>query len=296
MPLVSVILPVYNADPFVAATVESILGQTFPDFEFIIIDDGSTDRSLSILQDYARKDKRIRLISRPNTGYVIALNEGLVAAKGELIARIDADDLSDKKRFELQVDRMKKEPDLVALGTCAFAIDGDGAPLGDYSVPLTHDEIEGAHLRGESSIHHPAVMMRMEAVMRVGCYRPPLMPCEDYDLWLRLGEVGRLANLPDRLLSKRLFAGSTVSNTLDKQERLVKQILEETWKRRKLPGSPKLPPRILYTRGDLYRQWGWMALKGGHVSTSRRYALKAVAAQPFRGAAWRLVACSLRGR
>src|SRR5688572_25828901 len=111
-------MPVYNAERFVAQTVDCILAQTHRDFEFIIIDDGSTDRSLEILQDYARRDQRIRLLSRPNTGYVIALNEALELVRGPLIARMDADDLCSPKRFELQVERMGQEPHLVALGSC----------------------------------------------------------------------------------------------------------------------------------------------------------------------------------
>jgi glycosyltransferase involved in cell wall biosynthesis len=295
-PAVTVLMPVYNADRFVARTLDSILAQTFADFEFIIINDGSTDRSLDILQDYARRDGRIRLWSRPNTGYVAALNEGLALAGAELLARIDADDLADPRRLELQVARMRQEPGLLALGSNAFAIDEDGLPLGDYPVPLTHEEIEAAHLRGSSSIHHPAVMMLTRAVRGVGGYRAEFMPCEDFDLWLRLGEVGRVANLPERLLTKRLFVGSAVASSLEKQEKLVKQVLEETWRRRGLPGSPQMPARRLRNRADLLRQWGWMALKGGHLRTSRRYAVRAIVARPLDRASWRLAICSLRGR
>src|SRR5438552_5575639 len=174
-PAVTVLMPVYNADRFVAETVETILAQTFNDFEFLIIDDGSTDRSLEILQSYANRDPRIRLISRPNTGYVVALNEGLELARGECVARIDAADPADPRRLEFQVARMRQEPELVALGSNALAIDADGLPLGDYSVPLTHEEIEASHLQGSSAIHHPAVMLRPGAVKQVGGYRKHLM-------------------------------------------------------------------------------------------------------------------------
>jgi glycosyltransferase involved in cell wall biosynthesis len=295
-PAVTVLMPVYNAERFVAQTVDTLLAQTFNDFEFVIINDGSTDGSLKILQDYARRDPRIRLISRPNTGYVAALNEGLGLAGAELIARIDADDLADPRRLELQVARMRAEPELVALGSNALAIDEDGNLLGDYSVPLTHEEIEAEHLRGSSSIHHPAVMLRTDAVRRVGGYRRELMPCEDFDLWLRLGEVGRVANLPEKLLTKRLFVGSAVATNLEKQEKLVKHILAETWQRRRLGGVPQMPPRRLRDKVDLYRQWGWMALRGGHVGTSRRYAVRAIVSRPLDKASWRLAFCSLRGR
>lgn len=294
-PAVTVLMPVYNADRFVAQTVESVLAQSFRDFEFLIINDGSTDGSLGILQSYARRDSRLRLVSRPNTGYVVALNEGLQLARGEFVARIDADDLAAPRRLELQVARMRAEPNLVALGSNADAIDEAGRTLGDYDVPPTHEEIEANHLRGSSSIHHPAVMLRPETVKRVGGYRREFMPCEDFDLWLRLGEIGRLANLPEKLLTKRLFVGSAVASNLAKQERLVQQIVGEAWGRRGLVGSPELRVNGLRGPADLYRQWGWMALRGGRVGTSRRYAARAILAQPLDPESWRLALCSLRG-
>ena len=295
MPAISVIMPVYNTERFVAQTTETVLAQTFGDFEFIVIDDGSTDGSLKVLESFAKRDPRVRVVSRPNRGLVATLNEGLALAKSPFVARMDADDLCDPRRFELQLKAFNDDPRLVAVGCCAGAIDEDGNVLGDYSTPLTHEAIEASHLRGDSAIHHPSVMFRTDAVRALGGYRE-LVPCEDFDLWLRLGEIGRLANLPERLITKRLFPGSIVATTLDKRQRVLKQILADAWARRKLPGDPPAPPQPIADRADLFRQWGWMALKGGHVRTSRRYALKAVKAQPFRGASWRLMACSLRGR
>src|SRR5687768_13613622 len=109
-PAVTVLMPVYNAERFVAQTVDTVLAQTFTDFEFLVINDGSTDRSERILAGYANRDSRIRLITRPNTGYVVALNEGLDLARGAFVARIDADDLADPRRLELQVARMRDDP------------------------------------------------------------------------------------------------------------------------------------------------------------------------------------------
>jgi glycosyltransferase involved in cell wall biosynthesis len=292
---VSVILPVYNSERFVAETIESVLAQTFREFELIAIDDGSTDRSREILDSFATRDPRVRVVGRTNRGLVATLNEGLSLARGEYVARIDADDLCDPRRFELQVNAFADDPGLVAVGSSAAVIDEEGHPLGEYATPLTHEEIETFHLRGDSAIHHPAVMFRTDAVRRLGGYRE-LVPCEDFDLWLRLGEVGRLVNLPEQLITKRLFAGSIVATTLDQRERVLKQILREAWQRRHLPGEPPPPPQRIVDRADLFRQWGWMALRKGYVRTSRRYAVRAVKAQPFNGESWRLMACSLRGR
>ncbi len=271
-----------------------MLAQTLRDFEFIIIDDGSTDDSRDILETFAKRDSRVRLISRPNKGLVGTLNEGLSLARGSLVARMDADDLCDPRRFELQVKALNDDPNLVVVGCSASAIDEYGNVLGDYSTPSTHEEIEASHLAGISAIHHPSATFRTEVVRNLGGYRE-LVPCEDFDLWLRLGEVGRLANLPEKLITKRLFTGSIVARTLDKRQRVLTRIMLEAWDRRKLPGAPPPAPQPIADRGALFRQWGWMALKEGHVKTSRRYAFKAVTAQPFRSDSWRLVACSLRG-
>jgi hypothetical protein len=132
-------------------------------------------------------------------------------------------------------------------------------------------------------------------VRRVGGYRD-LVPCEDFDLWLRLGEVGRLANLPERLISKRLLSGSIVATHLDRQRGRLAEILNDTWKRRGLPGKPQLPPPEISSRYDQLDQWGWMALRGGHVRTSRKYALRLMKHRPLAMRSWRLMYCALRGR
>jgi glycosyltransferase involved in cell wall biosynthesis len=295
-PMVSFLIPVYNAEPFVRETLDTVLAQTFPDFECIAIDDGSKDGSLSILRDFAARDDRIRVVTRPNKGLVATLNEGIDLARGEFLARLDADDLCNPRRLELQVEQMCREPDLVALGSGALAIDERGRLLGDYSNPtVTHEQIDAAHLQGHSSIHHPAAMLRASAVRQVGGYHD-LVPCEDFDLWLRLAEIGRLANLPDRLISKRLLIGGLVGSNRERHDRVLLQILKDAWHRRGLPGEPKLPEQTLTTRADFFRQWGWMALKQREVGTARRYALKAVTSAPLHAESWRLMACSIRGR
>jgi glycosyltransferase involved in cell wall biosynthesis len=288
-------MPVYNAVRFVAQATQSVLAQTFADFEFVILDDGSTDGSKAILDHFARRDPRVRFVSRQHKGLVATLNEGLALATAPLVARMDADDLCDAKRVELQVAALNVNPALVAVGCWAAVIDEDGSRLGDFMTPLTHEQIETYHLRGDSAIHHPSVMFRAEAVRELGGYRD-FVTCQDFDLWLRLGEVGRLANLPERLITKRLFPGSIVATTLDERQAVLAQIMADAWRRRNLPGSPPRPRQPIADHGDLFRQWGWMALKSGQVATSRRHARRALRAQPFHRESWLLMACALRGR
>jgi glycosyltransferase involved in cell wall biosynthesis len=292
---VSVIMPVYNAKCYVGASIESILAQTFAGFEFIIVVDGSTDGSLAVVQRYAARDQRVRVISRPNTGIVGALNDGLVAAHGKYIARMDADDLCEPNRLELQLRRLEAEPDLVALGSCAIAIDPDGELLGDAPVPLTHEEIEAQHLRGISSIYHPAVMMRTEALRRVGGYREGTCPCEDYDLWLRLGEVGRLANLPERLFIWRRTSNGIVASKATLMREAITRVLNEAKQRRGIATETVIAPVKIKSTCDRFREWGWVALRHGRVATARKYARRSIAEEPLSPASWRLAACALRG-
>jgi glycosyltransferase involved in cell wall biosynthesis len=293
-PLVSVLMTVYDAREFVGPAIHSICDQTMPDFEFVIVDDGSTDGSLAVIEECAANDARLRIISRPNTGIVRALNEGLQTVRGRYIARMDADDLCDSRRLEMQVRRMEQEPELVALGTSAIAIDPSGRRLGLAPVPLTHEEIEACHLCGTSSIYHPAVMMRRDALETVGGYRD-LCPAEDFDLWLRLGEVGQLANLSQPLFIWRRTVSGLVARSTDRHQRALTRALTDAWKRRGLPGLPSICPSEFQARSDFYRQWGWMALQEQERSTGRHYAVKALLHDPLSFESWRLAACAIRG-
>jgi glycosyltransferase involved in cell wall biosynthesis len=295
VPLISVIMPVYNADRFLQEAVDSILNQTLDDFELIVINDGSTDGSLSLLQDYAAKDPRVRLFSRENKGLVATLNEGISAARGEFIARMDADDRCEPTRFALQIDRLRQEPALVALGSWAVAIDQDGMRIGPAPVPLEHEEIERALLAGRSCIYHPAVMMRAPALRQIGGYRD-MAPAEDFDLWLRLSEVGRLANLREPLfIWRRVFSG-IVAQTLSRQVQAVHRALRDAWIRRGLTGDPPAPFRRVQNIYDIYRQIGWTALRCSEPKTARKYAAKALRSRPWLLDSWKLAVCAMRGR
>src|SRR4051812_18975953 len=158
-------MPVYNALPHLREAVEGILAQTFGDFEFVVIDDGSTDGSTQVLRAYAAADPRIVLVSRPNTGYAIALNEALALATGEFVARMDADDVSLPQRLARQVEYLRAHPECVAVGTGVRFIAAGGTPIArGFRRPRTHEEIDAFHLqRMSSALPHPTVMMRRAA-------------------------------------------------------------------------------------------------------------------------------------
>jgi glycosyltransferase involved in cell wall biosynthesis len=210
-PRLSVILPVYNAEQYLGAAIESILEQTFTDFELLLIDDGSTDGSLEIIRRYARVDERVRSMSRRNHGLVHTLNEGIASARAEYVARMDADDISKRDRFEKQVTFLDANPHCVALGTNFILTDEAGQELITWRCFINDLVIRHA-LPVESCIPHPTVMFRKSAVTEAGGYREQYPAAEDYDLWRRLVHLGELTNLAEPLLYKR-EADRTVSRS-----------------------------------------------------------------------------------
>jgi len=301
-PLISICMPVYNAEPYVAEAVESMLGQTLGDFEFLIIDDGSTDDSLRILKRYAARDPRIRLTSRPNQGLVPTLNELVDGARGEFLARMDADDIAMPERFEKQVQYLRDHPDCAVVGCRVWEIDAEGDPVTEWPTLSDHDEIDAFHFRLMGpALLHPSIMMRREAVLAVGGYRP-FAVSEEIDLYLRLAERWRLGRVPDYLLKYRVHTTnySRDPKTQAQSYRANCEILIDAYRRRNLPVS--LPPEVVPSRDPKYRhspEWhrvmGWIALLGGHPRTARKYARRVVARAPFSIESWRLLYCAVRG-
>jgi len=204
-PAISVLMPVYNAGRFLAPAVESILAQTFADFELIAIDDGSRDGSTEVLAQLAARDARVRVLTQENRGIVATLNRALELARAPLVARMDADDLSRPDRFAKQVAYLREHPEIAVLSGAMDVIDESGAFLHTAVFPTGPDAVASELLR-RSCVCHPAVMARADVLRSVAGYRRNAQHAEDYDLWLRVAEVGRIANLPDVLLSYRLHS------------------------------------------------------------------------------------------
>jgi len=201
-PLVTVLMSVFNGETYLKKAIDSILKQSYSDFEFLIINDGSSDKTAEILEHEAKRDSRIKVIDQDNQGLVASLNYGLKKACGQLIARIDADDIAYPHRLEKQVAYMAEHPDLLALGSAITLIDDQGRTLKQIDYPTGTQEVRSAMMLG-SKLAHPAVIMRREQVLQIGAYREACRHAEDYDLWLRLLELGEIDNLKEPLLYYR---------------------------------------------------------------------------------------------
>jgi glycosyltransferase involved in cell wall biosynthesis len=300
-PLISVVMPVYNTARYLHSAMRSILDQTFRDFEFLVYDDASTDGSRQIAEQFAAQDPRVRVIASEKVGYVPLLRRGVEEARGEFVARMDSDDIALPTRFEKQVAFLREHPEVVALGTRVLQIDPDDYPICELSdTRFTHDEIEQdlLHRRGIALLH-PSMMMRREAVLRVGNYRLEMHPSEDIDLFLRLAEIGKLANLPEVLLKYRRHPGSVCGTHGDKQVQVMNEIVAQAHARRGKVAPPELTqvkPPPPPTFDQLHQLWAWQALRSGYLTTARRHAVKHLRMRPFSKMSWKLIYCVLRGR
>jgi glycosyltransferase involved in cell wall biosynthesis len=205
-PSVSVLLPVYNSARFLGPALDSILDQTFADFELIALDGGSSDGSVALLQAAAARDARVLVLVEPGLALIESLNLGLSRARAPLIARMDADDIARPDRLAKQYAFLQRHPDIVAVSGAVDIIDEAGRYAETFVFPTLPAAV-AEELPFRPVVVHPAVMMRADAVRPLG-YRPIARYAEDYDLWLRLVEVGPIANLPDVLLSYRMHAGN----------------------------------------------------------------------------------------
>lgn len=202
-PKVTVLMSVYNGEKYLREAIESILNQTFKDFEFLIINDGSTDSSRDIVLSY--NDRKIRLIdNEKNIGLTKSLNRGLNLARGEYIVRMDADDVSLPERLEKQVNYLEIHPEVGVLGTWVKCIDEYGKPTRELHPPTEPDLIKWS-LPFNNCLTHSSVMMRRAVLERVGGYNPEMVVAQDYDLWVRvsLETQFQIANLHEELLLLR---------------------------------------------------------------------------------------------
>ena len=226
---VTVLMPVYNGEKYLREAVDSILNQTYTNFDFLIINDGSTDNTLKILQSY--NDNRIKIIdNKENLGLIQTLNKGLRLASGEFIARMDADDISLPVRLEKQINYLIKQNEVGVLGSQADIINDLGEKIDFYMVPNSHNMIAWMLLFGRSFIH-PSVMFRRSAIEEAEGYNASSLYMEDYELWISLVKKTRFANLSETLIKYRTSKDSISRRMVDQQQQNVltakKKFIEE---------------------------------------------------------------------
>jgi glycosyltransferase involved in cell wall biosynthesis len=213
-PKITVLLPVFNCELYIQLAVESILNQTYTDFELLIIDDASTDATLSILKKL--DDSRIQLIEKPvNSGYTKSLNYGLQIAQGDYIARMDADDISYPERFDQQIAYLEAHPEVVVCGT-TYKIVGNDKRI---TLPEDDEAIKIGLLWG-NCISHPSVLIRKKILDDYAIqYDTSKEPAEDYDLWIRLLSLGKLHNLQEVLLEYRVYSNQVSRKRAEEQKK-----------------------------------------------------------------------------
>jgi len=211
MPEIAVVMSVYNGLPYLEEAVSSILNQTFRDFEFVIVDDASTDGSWELLETIAAGDGRIILLRNDlNSGASFSRNKGIARTTAGKIAFMDADDRSLPGRLQLQLDFLEGHPEVGFVGTLPVFIDYAGRPMDvpQYAFLTENADIQ-RQLPDSNCLRLGSVMVRRCLLTQVGLYDPELEPAEDYDLWLRMAEVTEVANLPERLYLYREHVAST---------------------------------------------------------------------------------------
>ena len=202
-PEASVIMTVFNGEKYLEESVESILGQTYENFEFIIVDDGSFDKTSEILEHYSKKDARIKIIANnQNIGLAKSLNKAIEAAQGKYIARQDADDISLPQRLEKQVEFLESHPEIKILGTYAYLIANGAETLGKEIVPTSSKVIKETLIKRNPFIHS-SIMIKKEIIDKIGGYNEEFKTTQDYELWFRVLKISEGENLPIFLVKKR---------------------------------------------------------------------------------------------
>lgn len=227
-PRVSVIMPVYNAEPYLKSAIDSILEQTFEDFELIAINDGSSDNSAQILDHYARIDKRVIAVHQENKKLVATLNRGIKMARGEYIARMDSDDLSFPRRFEQQVALLDAQPRVILVAGGFEIIDEESEFLYREVLPAHDRDIKRSMLL-RNPIAHGSVMFRKSACDKVGGYSDAFGPTEDFELWSRLSLIGEFAALEQTIFRWRVNTKGISSNNNKLQLEIMKRHTQALW-------------------------------------------------------------------
>lgn len=265
-------MPVYNCELYIDDAISSIRGQSFTDFEFVIVNDGSTDGSLDIIHRQAAEDPRIVVLNRPNGGLVDTLNAGIQVCRGKYIARMDGDDIALPGRLEKQVQFLEKHTSVGAVGGWAIIISPNGHELGILKNLTDPDEIFAALSKGNYALLHPTITMRSNLLNKIGGYDSTFRIAEDLDLLLRMSEHCELANLGESVLRYRRAHGSVSDRHRSSYPYYDYLALRKA----------KLRGRLVNRRdlATLCDRVSWSALLNGDLARAMQFAIKAWAISP----------------
>jgi glycosyltransferase involved in cell wall biosynthesis len=230
-PRVSVVMSVYNGEKHLSEAIESVLYQTMPDFEFVIVNDGSTDRTVEVVNGF--NDSRIRLIDQDrNEGVAFSASRACKVAVGTYIARLDADDVCSADRLAVEVEYLDAHPDIGVVGSWVEYVDANGAPYDVWRTPLLPGVVHWDLLFG-TCIANPTSMIRRTLMRDLGYYDVALRSYgEDYDFWARASDVTRLANIGLPLVKRRVWTGAIGHKAAEKQEDVVRKVMRSMIERR----------------------------------------------------------------
>jgi len=285
MPAISVVMSAYNAEKYIGETIQSVIKQTFTDFEFIIIDDGSTDNTKLIIDQF--KDQRIKYHHFQNSGLAVSLNRGLKLAKGKYIARIDADDICYPNRLELQYSFMERNPDYVVCGSNLDVIDESGNYIYTFSLPSDDTDIR-KKMFTENCFAHPSTFFRKKDAIEIGGYYEPIKQYfEDYMFFFHLIKLGKAYNFKTPLIRYRLSPGSISSrNRNRKYKKLVQNVVHRGYITKKEKEylfsfrTKKTKPKIKLSNHYLLLS-RMILLHQGNLKLSMKYYIRAVKINPM---------------
>lgn len=209
-------MPVRNGVRWLGEAMHSVIGQTFEDWELVVIDDGSTDDTPRILDQFAKLDRRIRIIRQGPLGLIAALNHAFAEVRAPLLARLDADDCALPQRLDRQVDYLNMHPEIGLVGSWAQKIDEDGRQRRQLRPPTEHEALTRVLMHGNPFVAS-SVMLRTDLVRRLAGSRAGFLAAEDYDLWLRVAEITKVANLPEGLVEYRWHSENVTSRNAIRQ-------------------------------------------------------------------------------
>lgn len=212
-PEITVLIPVYNGEKYLEQSLESVLNQTFKDFEVLVIDDGSTDDSIRILKRFAIIDDRVRVIQKQNTGLIDTLNYGLAESVGKWIARMDQDDIAFPRRLELQHEKVDSDSSLVLVGGNFETINEANQKTRTYRLPHLHSQLVERLYRLQGFFPHSSAMFNSEIARQIGGYEPQALYNEDWDLWLRLSAQGKIGLVSETIISIRKHSLQMTANS-----------------------------------------------------------------------------------